>query len=939
MIDLRIIINTQTDIRAIEPLILKVDPTETTFQDVILHIKKYIESLSADAQVPNRPCAYYWDRDSTLEYDEYDEDSREQEYGGHFFRHENVCKNLDELGMKGEESLGSIYVFLYIERNWISDLQNKDARLYRRICEYLPINKSLGEMGLEEIEMLNKRLCLSSTPFELGNLPGALLCKSLSNLSLKELVNLKLVSRKFSGLIQNPHRRIMDILAQEPYTLPKNSLTSPEKRSQANDLREALEYLLLIGLRSMRSAKENKIFNICEFLHPILAGLFVNVGTVEALVSGLAAVLRQPVKEEKGRAEEAQISDPICPEALMQRLKKGHSHIVACLPGMSSDAMMLQTLVHRYRYADDKDTQRLMGIKWTKLALAAYEGCTEEVGSLCQTELCIDDFRIALCVAVERGHIAVFELLLQKAPQELEMHSMMGNALFVAVEKGYTAVIAALLEKAPEMISLENGDHEDLLYLCAKNADSPRELVDLLCKITFQQGDFLTRSRSLARALQRAVQISHVYMVERLISFKLEKEHLTHWRDDAEGLVSALAIENKGGLLKEMEVVELFLQQLGAQITSVRSSFAENNLIHIAARRNTTDMLERILKLPLVSSWLNEKNRSGDFPIHYATEFTIGTLVTKGANVNEKDGYGKTALHIAAAAGKLSVVDQLLALNANVNEKDNNGETALQVAARRHIAAAAGKPSVVAQLLAFNANVNEQNKDGATALHMAAAEGNLSVVDQLLAFNANVNEQHKDGVTALHLAVAKGSLSVVDQLLKAKADVHKQNNEGETALHFAARFAQLVKYEKQIDGYRALIEALIEKSASPSALNGNNQTPLHVAVETKDFHMVKIFLDKGFFDYSSYHYAQQCNDGGVLGVFADYFCRKSVKLEAELLKLKAERSEGNIAQGDGKPKRLASSLSELGLFGDNRGDEPPAKRQCLSPHGMGPSAS
>lgn len=55
-------------------------------------------------------------------------------------------------------------------------------------------------------------------------------------------------------------------------------------------------------------------------------------------------------------------------------------------------------------------------------------------------------------------------------------------------------------------------------------------------------------------------------------------------------------------------------------------------------------------------------------------------LIKKGADINAKDRYGKTALHNASQWGKPETVQLLIKKGADVNAKSIFGETALQKA-------------------------------------------------------------------------------------------------------------------------------------------------------------------------------------------------------------------------------------------------------------------
>ena len=58
----------------------------------------------------------------------------------------------------------------------------------------------------------------------------------------------------------------------------------------------------------------------------------------------------------------------------------------------------------------------------------------------------------------------------------------------------------------------------------------------------------------------------------------------------------------------------------------------------------------------------------------------VALLARKGANLNQVDYNGRSALHMACAEGNYKVVEVLIQHGANVNMKDRWGQTPLQVA-------------------------------------------------------------------------------------------------------------------------------------------------------------------------------------------------------------------------------------------------------------------
>jgi len=116
------------------------------------------------------------------------------------------------------------------------------------------------------------------------------------------------------------------------------------------------------------------------------------------------------------------------------------------------------------------------------------------------------------------------------------------------------------------------------------------------------------------------------------------------------------------------------------------------------------------------------------------------------------------ALVLAASEGDTATVQELLDKGADVNEKDKDGYTAL------YLAAMSGHTVTVQVLLDSGANVDER-RYGFTALIIAAEFGHNAIVEALLAKGADVNAENDHGWTAFRIAAHQG-LTETAALLK-----------------------------------------------------------------------------------------------------------------------------------------------------------------------------
>jgi ankyrin repeat protein len=161
----------------------------------------------------------------------------------------------------------------------------------------------------------------------------------------------------------------------------------------------------------------------------------------------------------------------------------------------------------------------------------------------------------------------------------------------------------------------------------------------------------------------------------------------------------------------------------------------------------------------------------------------LAALIEAGADVNIRmpedcPTAGHTALMLAAAKGRLALVNVLLGAGADVHVTDQLGSNALGEAARG--GGTESHTAVVRELLATGARPDAQT------LLYAAWNGNPEIVGLLLAAGVGPNEPSRLGLP-LQWAVGMGQFANAEVLLGAGADptLHPPTNYG----HFSAQSA------------------------------------------------------------------------------------------------------------------------------------------------------
>ncbi|CAK9009098.1 Ankyrin-1 (ANK-1) (Ankyrin-R) (Erythrocyte ankyrin) [Durusdinium trenchii] len=248
-----------------------------------------------------------------------------------------------------------------------------------------------------------------------------------------------------------------------------------------------------------------------------------------------------------------------------------------------------------------------------------------------------------------------------------------------------------------------------------------------------------------------------------------------------------------------------------------------------ASQENRVERVEELLQLPLSPDadkvdWtaLRAAARAGNVQC-------LTLLLEAGAEIEQKDVYGRTALHWAAFEGRLEVVELLLKAGAAVGWAKNDGADAL------HLAVWNGHLEVVRILLQARAEVDKGTNERATALHVAAQHGYLEISQMLLDVGADKNKARDCGQTALHGAAACGHLEVVRLLLEAGADIDAASSDGgATALHLASQ-----------NGFLEVVRLLLDFGADRHQRHQFGWTPLHEALASGHLDVGRLLLKDG----------------------------------------------------------------------------------------------
>lgn len=173
----------------------------------------------------------------------------------------------------------------------------------------------------------------------------------------------------------------------------------------------------------------------------------------------------------------------------------------------------------------------------------------------------------------------------------------------------------------------------------------------------------------------------------------------------------------------------------------------------------------------------------------YPAKLSKALKASHSINARTKDG--RTALMLGACSGKEShiIVKMLLKGGANINDVDSDGKTALIYAVEHH------NIDTTKYLIDAGSDLNVKTKYGRTALLQCVVSRNYSkfeILKQLITAGADVNVMDNNGYSAINWVVREGFNSdpdevaeVIKLMIGKKVDLTKKDATGMTPLAWA----------------------------------------------------------------------------------------------------------------------------------------------------------
>ena len=203
----------------------------------------------------------------------------------------------------------------------------------------------------------------------------------------------------------------------------------------------------------------------------------------------------------------------------------------------------------------------------------------------------------------------------------------------------------------------------------------------------------------------------------------------------------------------------------------------------------------------------------------------INNLICKN-RIDETDGRGRTALHLAIEEGNESLARLFVKNGASLRLEDEYGERAIHKIVKDE--------DMDLDFVLRGSNIEAKDRLGRRPLMVAASMSNIKAMNALLNKGANILAKDEDKSTALHFASLWSDRNGLELLLKFGADLEAKDKTKKTPL--------MVSVDSNGE---ANMEYLLRKGANIDARDYAGLTPLMKCINGKRYSKIELLIKKG----------------------------------------------------------------------------------------------
>jgi len=382
--------------------------------------------------------------------------------------------------------------------------------------------------------------------------------------------------------------------------------------------------------------------------------------------------------------------------------------------------------------------------------------------------------------------------------------------------------------------------------------------------------------------------------------------HIITWRKQTNLVEAALKTndvnaQNDHGLTAlhiaiDQEALDIIKQLMDGDANPNVANIESYTPFHLSALKGNVEALKAMVEKSELELTTKEGATAFLLAASSGCQEAIDLLISKGSSSDAKDLHGNGLFHYAASSLNPKIISDLLEKSPeNLSLENNNKATLLHAAAKQ------GKWETCEMLIAKGLDPTQCDSEGNTIFHCAADFGNEEVIEKLLSseWNWMIEAKNHKGQLPLHLA-AKTAIdhNVMIKMTQATSNINEQDNSGNTPLFYSAEsikphpmivllqegansripnHAGEYAIHKTVDTVNFYIPIILCVSEDYVLSDGNNNTPLHLALKTNEstasylvpYVSREVLLQKNSDGMNCQDLAENCKTPGLLEKIID----------------------------------------------------------------------